>query len=164
MKSHVLWLLLLLLVPRHGHAAQPPTGSLCHAQEASYFSCETNRHKTISLCGVLPASLQYRYGSAARMELQFPDAAAQGTEQLRYAHYSRFQTDRAEVTFSLADADYAVFDYTEDGKRSAGVHVATADGVAHEIRCVGPIHGRLNSLDRRLPCDDDSALNGGQCP
>ncbi|WP_140648232.1 hypothetical protein [Rhodanobacter glycinis] len=68
------------------------------------------------------------------------------------------------MTFSRADADYAVFDFTESGKRRAGVHVTTADGAANEVSCVGPIHGRLNSLGQRLPCDNDSTFNGGQCP
>lgn len=159
------WLSLLLLLPAWVHAAAPVAGSLCHAGEATYFSCATARHRTISLCGRLPASLQYRYGTAARLELQFPDEAARGTEQLRYAHYSRFQTDRSEVTFRHADADYAVFDYTENGKRSAGVHVTTADAREVEIRCAGPVHGQFVALGRNLRCDSDNALNdGGHCP
>lgn len=137
---------------------------MCQAGETNYFSCDTARHRTISLCGTVPANLQYRYGEASRVELQFPGDASQGTSQLRYAHYSRYQTERAEVTFSRADTDYAVFDYTENGKRSAGVHVTTADGKEVEIRCAGPLRGKLVTLQKSLRCDSDSALNGGQCP
>lgn len=164
MNSRVALSLALFFLPACAWSAPSSTSSLCHAPEVTYFSCDTNRHKTVSLCGALPASLQYRYGSAAQLEMQFPHAAAQGLEQLRYAHYDRFQTDRSEVTFSRADTDYAVFDYTEDGRRRAGVHVTTTDGTEHEVSCVGPIRGQLAPLGKELGCDSDSALNGGQCP
>lgn len=136
----------------------------CHAQETTYFSCDTARHKTVSLCGALPSSLQYRYGKTPHVELQFPSNPADGVNQLRYAHYFRFQSDRTEVTFSRNGNDYAVFDYTDDGKRSAGVHVTTPDGTEHEVLCKGAIEGHLNALGKSLSCDADNALNGGSCP
>lgn len=71
---------------------------------------------------------------------------------------------RSEVTFSLAGTDYAVFDYTENGQRSAGVHVTTADGTVHDVRCAGSIQGQLLPFGKSLRCDSDNALNGGQCP
>lgn len=164
MKCRLAMLLVLPLVPAWVHAEAPVASSLCHAPETAYFSCDTARHRTISLCGRLPADLQYRYGTAARIELQFPDQAAQGAQQLRYAHYSRFQTERSEVTFSHADTDYAVFDYTENGRRSSGVHATRADGSEVEIRCAGPVHGQLAPLGKHLRCDSDNALIGGHCP
>jgi hypothetical protein len=136
----------------------------CTAKETTYFSCDTTRHKTIALCGAPPSVLQYRYGKPGHTELVFPDKPADGVNQLRYAHYSRYQTDRSEVTFSHAGTDYAVFDYTENGKRSAGVHVTLADGSEHEVMCSGPIQGHLDTLQKSLRCDTDNALNGGNCP
>lgn len=109
-------LLLLLLMPA-ARAVAPSVGSMCQAHETTYFSCATARPRTLSLCGAVPADLQYRYGEASHAELQFPDDASKGTSQLRYAQYSRYQTERAEVTFSRTDTDYAVFDYTEHGRR-----------------------------------------------
>ena len=157
--------LLLLLVPSCACSVQPPvTGSLCHAPETTYFSCRTTRHTTVSLCGTLPSNLQYRYGKGAQVELQFPDDPATGARRLGYAHYSRFRVARTEVTFSHVGADYAVFDYTENDRRSAGVHVTTADGRASEVRCAGPVQGQLAPLGKSLRCDSDNALNGGQCP
>lgn len=141
-----------------------PTGGICHAGETTYFQCSTAHHKSLGLCGNLPSTLQYRYGKPGKVELQFPDQAADGAKLLLYAHYHRYQTDRSEVTFSHAGVDYAVFDYTESGKRSAGVHVTTADGAEHEVLCDGAIHGRLDALKNSLRCDADNALNGGNCP
>lgn len=146
------------------HPPPARAGGQCRAQETTYFSCDTARHKTISLCGATPSALQYRYGKPPQVELQFPDKPSDGVNQLRYAHYARFQTDRSEVTFSRSGVDYAVFDYTEQGKRSAGVHVTTADGTEHEVLCTGPIEGHLSALGKSLRCDTDNALNGGNCP
>ena len=144
-------------------AAAPGHKSLCHARETTYFSCGTARHKTISLCGALPSNLQYRYGSATRLELEFPKLASDGPGRFRYAHYARFQTDRAEVSFHHADTDYAVFDYNENGRRSAGVQVTTANGKELQVRCAGAIRGNLDGLGQILQCDTDSALNLGGC-
>jgi hypothetical protein len=146
------------------HPAAAHAGGQCLAKETTYFSCDTARHKAISLCGATPSALQYRYGKPSQVELVFPDKPSDGINQLRYAHYARFQTDRSEVTFSRGGVDYAVFDYTEQGKRSAGVHVTMADGTEHEVLCTGPIEGHLSTLGKTLRCDADNALNGGNCP
>ena len=155
---------LLVLAPCSACATPPVAGSLCEASQTAYFSCRTARHKTISLCGALPSALQYRYGKAGHLELAFPDDAAQGAQRFAYAHYSRYQVERSEISFSHGTADYTLFDYTEDGRRTAGVQVGTADGKAAEIRCAGVIQGALSPLGKRLRCDADSALDGGHCP
>lgn len=141
----------------------PIPASLCRAGETTYFSCPTARHKTISLCGRLPA-VQYRYGKADKVELAFPADASQGSRQLAYAHYMRYRTERSEVGFGHDGVDYAVFDDTEDGRRRAGVRVTTAEGIDHEVACNGPVEGDLDSLGKSLSCDADNALNGGNCP
>ncbi|MBU6246130.1 MAG: hypothetical protein KGN77_00115 [Xanthomonadaceae bacterium] len=146
------------------HGAPAAAGGQCRPPETTYFSCSTARHKTISLCGSLPGSLQYRYGKAPHVELLYPSSPGDGVRQLRYAHYFRFQSDRTEVTFSRRGYDYAVFDYTDEGKRSAGVRVTAPDGTEHDVLCSGPIQGRLAPLGKSLRCDADNALNGGNCP
>lgn len=118
-------------VPTAAPAAPAAGANLCHVPEIDYFSCATGRSAGVSLCGSLPGRLQYRYGTRARLQLQFPDQATQGARELRFAHYSRFQVDRAEVSFTRAGVDYTVFDYTENDHRRAGVNVSTPDGVEH---------------------------------
>lgn len=99
-----------------------------------------------------------------QVELQFPPDAAQGAQVFAFATYHRYQVERSEISFSRGDADYTLFDYTENGRRTAGVQVATASGKAAEIRCAGPIKGAIAPLGKSLRCDPDSALNGGHCP
>jgi rhodanese-related sulfurtransferase len=116
------------------------------------------------LCGIPQSTLQYRYGTPAHTELAFPDKPSDGINLLRYAHYFRSQTQRTEVTFSHAGTDYAVFDYLDHGKRSAGVHVTLTDGAEHDVPCAGPIQGHLSTLQKILRCDADNVLNDGNCP
>lgn len=145
-------------------AAPAFAGGQCKASQTTFFSCGTAGHKTLSLCGALPSSVQYRYGKAPHVEMQFPSSPTDGVKQFRYAHYFRFHSDRTEVTFSRNGNDYAVFDYTDDDRRRAGVRVTTPDGSEHETLCTNPIEGRLDTLGKSLRCDADNALNGGNCP
>jgi hypothetical protein len=137
---------------------------LCVVPETNYFSCQTKNNRWVGLCGALPGKLQYRFGTQGRMELRFPANAADGVNTLRYAHYLRFQTDRIEVTFRNQGISYAVFDYTEDRVRRAGVRVTTVDGKEHEIICTSGMVSRLAELEKVLQCDTENALNGGNCP
>ena len=157
-------LVLALLISTYVAPSAAWAEGLCHAGERTYFSCPSKRLKTISLCGNLPTTLQYRDGKAPAVELAFPADATEGTQQLAAAHYARYQTDRTEVTFGHNGVDYAVFDYTENGHRTAGVRVTTADGTEHEVDCAGAIQGELGPLGKVLRCDADNALNGGSCP
>lgn len=156
--------LLLALMSFEGRATEPTPGSLCGAAQTTYFSCQTARQRTISLCGTLPSALQYRYGKPGKVELAYPHDMAQGARQFAFAHYSRYQTDRVEVSFSHDDVDYTLFDYAEKGHRSAGVRAATSAERMAEIRCTGTVHGALAPMANSIRCDTDSALNGGQCP
>jgi hypothetical protein len=152
----------LALVPVLAHAAAPV--GLCSASETVFLSCRTKEKKWISLCGALPKSVQYRFGTRARPELLYPEKAEEGPQKLRYAHYFRFQVDRMEVSFSNLGVEYSVFDYHDGADRHAGVRVKTTDGKEHEFPCIGTVSGRLVGLQDTLPCDADSALTGGNCP
>lgn len=139
---------------------------LCTPRETIYLACETPRARWISLCGSgdgQDRTLQYRFGRKDHVELQYPEKPEDGPKRLLHAHYFRSQVDRTEVRFESAGNDYTMFDYTEQGKQSAGVRVTTANGKEIEIACRAPIASRLSELSTLLPCDRDNALNGGEC-
>lgn len=140
------------------------SNGLCGTSESAYFTCRTTIKRWISLCGTLPEKLQYRFGTDDRVELRYPENATGGTEGFRFAHYSRFQTDRLEVTFRNKGVDYAIFDYTEADKQHAGIRVITADGKEREFLCTNRVTSRLVELKDVLRCDKGNALNGGECP
>jgi hypothetical protein len=149
---------LLALFASGAHAA-----GLCAATEKTYFACNTSAGKSISLCGAPPRTLQYRFGAAQRPELTHPRDPSAGPARFLYAHYFRSGTDRWEITFDDQSVDYAIFDYTEDGKRRAGVRVTPAGGKETELVCSGAVVSRLGELKGVLRCDPDNALNGGAC-
>ena len=69
--------LLLTFVTDAALAAAPPP-TLCKQGEKEVFSCTTKARKTASLCAspdfsAKGGTLQYRYGSPAKLELQYPD-------------------------------------------------------------------------------------------
>jgi hypothetical protein len=155
---------LLGVITSSALAAPAAPRGLCRADETAYFECRTPRARLIALCGKAPQALQYRYGrSAAAIELQFPDNAADGASRMLYAHYSRYQVERVEVRFDNAGTGYTVFDYSEGRRRSAGVRVVTAQGKEQLVACAGRITSRLGELEGLLPCDVDNALNLGGC-
>lgn len=155
--------LLLALCAAPVTANGPAVLGLCAAHEATQFACPMARGRWIGLCGTPPKALQYRFGRADAVELQFPDDAAKGAEQMLFAHYSRYQTERFEVRFENRGSEYVVFDYMEAGRRRAGVRVTTEGAKERELACIGRVTGRLGALEGVLKCDADNALNGGAC-
>src|SRR5690349_3368519 len=83
---------------------------LCPAHSERYFACKTGKGKRIELCK--QEHVEYRFGTPAKVELTYPKAAAD--PPLRFAAFARAGTQRAEVTFQVGGASYAVFDYEED--------------------------------------------------
>ena len=153
----------LVFCALHASAAGSPTPGLCMPAETAYFVCRTSKERWISLCGTAQRALQYRFGTLARTELRFPEDPAAGAASFAFAHYFRFQTDRTEIGFRNQGVDYALFDYTEEGKRRAGIRVTTTEGKETELVCSGRITSRLGQLDGIVRCDPDNALNSGAC-
>ncbi|RZL08216.1 MAG: hypothetical protein EOP40_13835 [Rubrivivax sp.] len=154
---------LLALVTLSARVDASGDQGLCRAPEAAFFNCRTANRAYVSLCAPQPKALQYRYGIAGKA-FAFPQEVAGSSGRFRIASYARFGVERTEVNFSNSGVDYALFDYTEDGVRRAGVRVVMADGKEKEFLCKGRIDSRLAELKTVLQCDADHALNGGACP
>jgi hypothetical protein len=155
---------IVLLLAMTPILAPAEANALCKPSETVYFSCQTTGAKSISLCGAGRGHLQYRFGKPGKPELSFPSNGNEGVDSMRLAHYFRHQVDRTEVTFSNQENYYTLYDYTEDGKGSAGVRVGTPTGKEVDIACGNSVHSRLGELDGVLACDADNALNMGTCP
>lgn len=161
----IILIVFLILASISVYAAMPPQSEgLCVAPETAFFACQTGDKKWICLCGQLPKKLQYRFGAQDREELRFPEESIGGVDRFRFAHYSRFQTERVEVAFSTHDVDYFIFDYTEHSEHQAGVRVAPHGGTERVHVCSGQITSSLTELKKSIRCDSDNALNGGNCP
>lgn len=144
---------------------RPAAGTgLCAPQETTYFQCSAAKGRSINVCGSADGAMQYRFGRNKAVELAFPADAKEGAKSLRYAHYFRAQTDRYEIRFENQGVEYVLFDYQEGAHREAGVRVTDADGKERDVVCTGPVRSKLPALQSVLPCDAESALNGGRCP
>jgi len=163
MKSFNLSLLVILALTSIAQVHAEGNLGLCATKETNYFSCPTSKHRWISLCAGPQDNLQYRFGKAGKLELQFPKAATGDNNQFKYAHYFRAQTDRFEVSFTNQTVSYSIFDYQEDNQRHAGVRVTDAKGQETELSCVGRVSSRLGELKTKLQCDHDNALNLESC-
>jgi hypothetical protein len=144
-------LLIEATMPIAATAAQ----GLCETGETVYFQCETSRRRVIALCSV-NEKLQYRFGTPPRVQLRVPEHP--DNTAFRIARYSRFQTERTEITFNNKGVEYAVFDYTEDGQRETGVQVTLANGNESLLRCRDHGVSQLNRLANVLKCDTEHAF------
>ncbi len=150
----------------------PPT-SLCRADEQVIFSCKVaDGSKFASICGSkrLDAEqgyVQYRFGRADSLELEFPQGLRDTQRAFRYAHYFRAQVDRTELSFERGGYKYSLYDYYEgDVKpvvKEAGVRVTLAGGGrdAVELPCRGRAVSRLGVLSSVVPNDTKSELGPG---
>ena len=161
--------LALALAVRDPARPQGVAASHCDPTEQVLFNCPiTKSSKVLSLCAskaLAPeqGTLAYRFGRIGQVELQFPHSPAQSLQQFRYAHYSRAQVDRTEVTFANGSATYAVFDYFDGDEKIKvlrGVRITTPDGSKDEVelRCRAPVKSALQKLENVIPCDTDNAL------
>jgi len=149
-------------------------GTLCRVDEKVMFSCPVrNGTRLVSLCGSKDLTdktgyLQYRFGRARKIELEFPTQRQGSQEMFRYAHYFRPQVDRFSVSFAIGDYTYTVFkNYEGDIEpkvNEAGVQLTLPGQVDHELPCVGLGNGNLHELESIVPCDKDDALNMAECP
>ena len=123
----------------------PQPNSLCAKDERVIFSCPVKRPaKIVSVCASKDLTsdrgyLQYRFGLAGKIELEYPKDR-QGTQQkFRYSHYFRAQFDMTEIGFTIDGYEYSVFnDYNGEEKpaiSSQGVSV-TAPGKPKEVSSV----------------------------
>lgn len=145
-------------------ASRAATVGLCASKDTAMFSCGLSKGRTVSLCARPDGALQYRIGKPSRLDLAHPAQPAVANEAFRLAHYSRSQVERLELAFDIGTYTYSLFDYTEAGRRSAGVRVSTESGQETVLNCRGKVTSRLLQLKGKVACDTDSALNLGSCP
>ncbi len=160
---------LFLLLPA---ATALAAESNCSAGETVIFSCTVGKGtKVVSMCAspsltAKSGTLYYRFGASSKIELEYPSKPNGAAQKFRHAHYSRYQTERTEVTFAIGNHTYTVFDYyeeSEDPKYNRGVRVSIEGAKSQEtiLSCKGTVTSNLHLLKGKVPCDAESAL--AQC-
>lgn len=157
-------MLLACSIQAQDYVGHPLPGTMCHADETVLFACDTRHARKIAVCarsvsGSVFGDIRYRFGTDARMELEFPskpqpiDTYATGA--------SMGDGGRGTLIFlslKQKDTTYSVYSmvvnptYHHDGaSESNGVLVERAGKVVANIHCdpnSAPHAGMLN--DKRL--------------
>ena len=90
--------------------------TLCAKTERVIFACVLRRPaKIVSVCASKDLTrdtgyVQYRFGSPAKIELEYPKDRTGTQQKFEYTHYIRAQVDLNEINFSVDGVDYSVVD------------------------------------------------------
>lgn len=90
--------------------------TLCAKTERVIFACVLRRPaKIVSVCASKDLTrdtgyVQYRFGSPAKIELEYPKDRTGTQQKFEYTHYFRAQVDLNEIKFSVDGVDYSVED------------------------------------------------------
>ena len=145
------------------------TGNHCSPQEQVVFSCAIKKSpKVVSVCASSNLSssegtIAYRFGILGKPEFQFPPRTDGSVKSFRFAHYSRYQVERAELSFDSGNFSYTIFDYYEGEEKPPymrGVRVSPKDGKGKdiELQCSGKVISSLTKVEGVVPCDKENAL------
>jgi hypothetical protein len=139
------------------NSAKP--GSLCTQGEQVLWSCETAKERKLaSVCGSKNLDgthgyVQYRFGRAGRVEMEFPRERANTQSAFKYSRYTRYMVTYLKLEFVNNGFTYTVSDdsnYEEKpGSRDADITITPAGANAKEtkVRCRLPVTGSLMKLE-----------------
>jgi hypothetical protein len=137
--------------------------SLCSQGERVVWSCETLKERKIaSLCSSKDLDrtrgyVQYRYGRAGQVELEFPGERANSQAAFKYSRYTRPLVTFLKVEFVNNGFTYTISDDDNEeekpARRDASITVSPSGANAKEtaLRCRLPVTGSLMTLEDALP-------------
>ena len=106
--------------------------TLCAKTERVIFACVLRRPaKIVSVCASKDLTrdtgyLQYRFGSPAKLELEYPKDRTGTQQKFEYTHYMRALLDLNEINFSVDGVDYSVVDdYNAEEKPAQSIEGIT---------------------------------------
>lgn len=144
--------------------ASTPMVTLCRTGESVVFECPVARGRRVAVCGsadltTTAGSLQYRFGRAAQLELQWPPVpAADWRSQVKAGQVMYAGGGGAYLRFAAPAAEYVVYSAVGRGwGRKAGVMVLQ-DGQQKSVqRCRAPARSRLGpALARQAGLAEDA--------
>jgi hypothetical protein len=148
--------------------ASPAAKSLCTDQEQTVFACPTDQNKQIAVCAAkddvlqsMSGYMQYRFGTAAKVELSLPADSDANTfasitehSNLMFAggggHYIRFSASDGKTS-------YVVYSAIGEGFDEAGVAAEVNRQMVGHHKCIGSNAGFV-------PSDLDGFFNGVNVP
>lgn len=152
----------------------PKPANLCQMGETVVFSFATKAGKTAALCrGSKGAYLVYRFGTAAKVELQYPAKLdASSWQKFTYWAYSRgggaanegvessqLAFKNGGIEYTLSDENRAVYDknHEEDYRRGVGIDVRIKGKTVSIVGLAATAVGDLSSVknDGKVKIDEE---------
>ncbi|HKS28563.1 MAG TPA: hypothetical protein VJS44_12115 [Pyrinomonadaceae bacterium] len=148
----------------YAYAGLAKPSSLCAPDEQVVWSCETvKERKLASICGSKDLSgargyVQYRFGRAGRVELEFPRERTGTQSAFKYSRYTRPLVTYLKLEFVNGGVSYSISDDSNDeekpARRDASITVKTADAKETTLRCRMPVAGSLMKLEDVVERED----------
>lgn len=141
-------------------------GSLCKQNEQVLWSCETAKERKLaSVCGSKNLDnahgyVQYRFGRAGAVELEFPGERVNTQSAFKYARYTRPLVTYLRLEFVSGGFTYTIKDDSDEEEkppaRSADITVKPSGSDAKEttLRCRLPVTGSLMKLEDVVQRED----------
>jgi hypothetical protein len=147
-------------------------GSLCTQGERVVWSCEmVKERKLASLCGSKDLDktrgyVQYRFGRAGRVEMEFPRESVNTQSAFKYSRYTRPLVTYLKLEFVSDGFTYTISDDSNSeekpSRRDAAVTVTPSGANAKEtsLRCRLPVAGSLMELEDIVQREDYTQSEG----
>jgi hypothetical protein len=143
---------------------QKPLDCLCQKNEQIVFNFQTNNKKTVSICSEKKDKyLVYRFGSKAKIELQYPEILDKNSWQ-KFELYSYFRgggvqnagVDEKHLSFISNGVKYNIYDeYTaETNQTDTGVRIELPTKTYAVKGILKTKKGDLSLLDGKVPKSD----------
>lgn len=140
--------------------------SLCAQGESVVWSCEIGKdRKLASICSSKDLDrtrgyVQYRFGRAGQIELEFPRERVGTQSAFKYSRYTRPLVTYLKLEFFNDGVSYTISDDSSDeekpARRDAAITVKHSDVNAKEttLRCRRPVAGSLMKLEDVVERED----------
>jgi hypothetical protein len=138
--------------------------SLCTGIEQTIWTCSTGKNKIASVCASkdLAADIgyvQYRFGMAEKIELEFPKERKDSAKKFKYSRYTRPLVTMLTLSFENNGVAYEIHDDDNSEEkppvRAASIDIANG-GKESSIECKLPVKGSLMKLETIVPRDEEN--------
>ncbi len=138
--------------------------SLCQASEQTIWTCTTTKNKIASVCASKDLAedkgyVQYRFGSAGKIELEYPKARADSAQKFKYSRYTRPLVTMLTLEFENEGVVYEIHDddNSEEKPPIRAASIDVTDGAKEtSVVCKQPVSGSLMKLETIVPRNEEN--------
>ena len=141
------------------------TKSLCQPDERTIWSCATTKNKIASVCASKDLAegigyVQYRFGAAGKVELEFPKDRQDSAKKFKYSRYTRPLVTMLTLKFENDGAAYEIHDDDNSEEkppvRAASIDISTGGGKEASVVCKLSTGGSLMGLEDIVSRDEEN--------